>query len=204
MEIEVTLRDPNVSKEDMTNVLRSNLEEVNRLESLTSGLLELARDDNSIQCQEKVSVSEFINTGIKSVKKEAENKGIKIEKEIPADYSILGNKEKLIEVITILFENSIKYSDFGKDIKIIAKEKGNSIEISIQDRGYGIQENDLPHIFNRFYRTESSRSKNKVNGYGLGLSIAKKIIDMHHGNIEVHSIFGQGSIFTIKLSKTVP
>lgn len=204
MEIEVTLRDPNVSKEDMTNVLRSNLEEVNRLESLTSGLLELARDDNSIQCQEKVSVSEFINTGIKSVKKEAENKGIKIEKEIPADYSILGNKEKLIEVITILFENSIKYSDFDKDIKIIAKEKGNSIEISIQDRGYGIQENDLPHIFNRFYRTESSRSKNKVNGYGLGLSIAKKIIDMHHGNIEVHSIFGQGSIFTIKLSKTVP
>jgi len=204
LEIEVTLRDPNVSKEDMTNVLRSNLEEVNRLESLTSGLLELARDDNSIQCQEKVSVSEFINTGIKSVKKEAENKGIKIEKEIPADYSILGNKEKLIEVITILFENSIKYSDFGKDIKIIAKEKGNSIEISIQDRGYGIQENDLPHIFNRFYRTESSRSKNKVNGYGLGLSIAKKIIDMHHGNIEVHSIFGQGSIFTIKLSKTVP
>ncbi|OIP23100.1 hypothetical protein COX95_03620 [bacterium CG_4_10_14_0_2_um_filter_33_32] len=188
----------------MTNVLRSNLEEVNRLESLTSGLLELARDDNSIQCQEKVSVSEFINTGIKSVKKEAENKGIKIEKEIPADYSILGNKEKLIEVITILFENSIKYSDFDKDIKIIAKEKGNSIEISIQDRGYGIQENDLPHIFNRFYRTESSRSKNKVNGYGLGLSIAKKIIDMHHGNIEVHSIFGQGSIFTIKLSKTVP
>jgi len=204
LEIEVTLRDPNVSKEDMTNVLRSNLEEVNRLESLTSGLLELARDDNSIQCQEKVSVSEFINTGIKSVKKEAENKGIKIEKEIPADYSILGNKEKLIEVITILFENSIKYSDFDKDIKIIAKEKGNSIEISIQDRGYGIQENDLPHIFNRFYRTESSRSKNKVNGYGLGLSIAKKIIDMHHGNIEVHSIFGQGSIFTIKLSKTVP
>ena len=73
------------------------------------------------------------------------------------------------------------------------------VEIKIIDYGVGIKNEDLPHIFDRFYRADTSRSKNKTNGYGLGLAIAKRIIEMHQGMIIAESRYGKGSTFIVKL-----
>ena len=79
------------------------------------------------------------------------------------------------------------------------KKTDGSIELQVQDQGIGIDEKDMPHIFDRFYRADDSRSKIATSGYGLGLSIAKKIVDIHHGEIYAQSVPNKGSIFTIRL-----
>ena len=79
------------------------------------------------------------------------------------------------------------------------RKSGGCVAISVEDKGAGIPAKDLPNIFDRFYRVDNSRSKLKTEGYGLGLSIAKKVADLHGGSIEVTSTVGKGSVFTVKL-----
>ncbi|MBI4033460.1 sensor histidine kinase, partial [Candidatus Saccharibacteria bacterium] len=93
------------------------------------------------------------------------------------------------------------YSPAGSKIKIGIKKHGKYGEISIADEGQGIKKTDLPNIFERFYRADHSRSKQRADGYGLGLAIAKKIADSHHGVIVVSSAVGKGSVFTVRLPK---
>jgi signal transduction histidine kinase len=82
---------------------------------------------------------------------------------------------------------------------VSAKRNDGSVVIKVTDEGMGIAEKDLPHIFERFYRADLARSKEETGGYGLGLSIAKKIVDLHRGSIAVKSKMNEGTTFTIKL-----
>jgi signal transduction histidine kinase len=84
-------------------------------------------------------------------------------------------------------------------LKLILLKEDGKVIISVSDNGIGIDEKDLPHIFDRFYRAEKSRSKENVSGYGLGLSIAKKIVELHNGLISVKSEKGKGTTFTVTL-----
>jgi len=98
-----------------------------------------------------------------------------------------------------LLGNAIKYSPDGSDITISSKIKDNKVFTSITDKGIGITVVDLPHIFERFYRADQSRNKSKIDGYGLGLSLAQAIATNHKGKISVKSTYGKGSTFTVEL-----
>lgn len=138
----------------------------------------------------------MIDQAVRKVAAQAKSKKIKIQvKEI--DHTITGDYSSLVELFTIFLDNAIKYSDSGKKINIWSKLDKGSIVVSIKDEGIGISEKEIPHLFDRFYRANNARTKSDSGGYGLGLSIAKKIVDDHQGSIEIKSKEGVGSTFQI-------
>lgn len=198
-EIEVALRDKKLTLKGAKDLLRSNIEEINKLEKLSGALLTLANYDRlNAPKFEKISLKEIIKEAYRRIRNIAESKKIKIIQKIP-DIKIKGNYESLVELIVIILDNAIKYSNSGSQIKISAfrGRKGNVIEI--EDKGIGIKSSQLPYIFDPFYRADVSRSRVKTPGYGLGLAIAKRIVELHKGSISVKSKLGEGSIFTIVL-----
>ena len=106
--------------------------------------------------------------------------------------------DKIDQVFANLINNAIKWTDEGGEIKFSFTEKETSLDINIIDNGSGISSDDLPHIFERFFKTDSSRSQ---DGTGLGLSICNHIMELHGGEISVESSEGIGSTFTISLTK---
>lgn len=199
-EIEVALRDKNLNTEEAKKILQSSLEEVGKLEKLSSGLLKLAQNGDKLDEKtfQKVSLKKVIEEAQYKMKKPAELKHIVLEsKGINAD--ILGDEWSLVEVISILVDNAIKFSKEQSRIIITSGVEGKFATISVQDFGAGIDKKHIPHLFGRFYRADTSRTKTSEGGYGLGLSIAKKIIDAHHGKISVMSEVGKGSTFVVKI-----
>ena len=197
-ENEVALRKGNLSLTRAKELLASNLEEVKKLRELADGLLRLAREDNHELAMEAVSMSAAVTEATNRVLKVAQQKDIEIHDTI-RDVRVQADSASLIQVLSVLLDNAIKYSDAGQSIAIKNWVKGKVAHISVTDQGQGIAEEDLPRIFERFYRADSSRSSQHVSGYGLGLSIAYKIIRQHNGTISVTSAPGQGSTFTIAL-----
>ncbi|MEI7791871.1 MAG: HAMP domain-containing sensor histidine kinase [Candidatus Berkelbacteria bacterium] len=199
-EIEVALRDKKMTLAEAKELLRSNLEEIEKLKSLSNSLLRLAQYQNN----EKQSVSgvcdlrEIIEESKIKLDKIAEQRNIKIISDIDKA-AVTGDCQSLTELFTILLDNAIKYSHDKSKIEITSEIQNKSVTISVKDHGLGIKASDVPYIFNRFYRADLSRSKHDIPGYGLGLSIAKKIIDAHNGKIDVISQPGKGSEFRVKL-----
>jgi len=172
-EIEVNLRDKQLNLLTTKNLLKSNLEEIAKLETLSNALLRLARYQEEAKLTFKdLSLSEIIAASFEKIENLALKKNIKIENKI-SDLKIKGDKDSLAELFVILLDNAIKYSPKNSKVNIATKEDRNHVIVSIKDEGIGIKQSDLPFIFNRFYRADHSRSKEKADGYGLGLSIAK-------------------------------
>lgn len=180
-EIEVALRDKTLSKEAARNLLKSNLEDVKRMSKLSNYLLALNRFENKSDeiPMKKVDLAEVVKKATEKM-----NVTTNLKKTI-----VNGNEDSLIELVTILTDNAIKY---GKGKKVIVRTKSGGI-LEVEDNGVGIAKVDLPHIFERFYRSDKSR---ETDGYGLGLAIAKSIIDTHNGTIKVESKLGKGTKFT--------
>lgn len=200
--IEVNLRDKNFSAEKAKNVLKSNLEDVNNLQFLSAELIKLTQyqdQKNNVQF-EKFYLSDVISEAVEKVKTLAKGKSMSIKLDIPRT-QVAGDKRSLTELFIILLDNAIKYSPNKKAITVSVKKPDSKVQIIIKDNGIGIDKKDLPYIFNRFYRADKSRTKQKIKGYGLGLSIAKRIAVLHGGSIMVESEFGKGSIFTVTLPK---
>lgn len=200
-EIEVNLRDEKLNFADAKKLLKSNLEETEKLETLSSALLKFARLEENSFSGEIISIEETVIDAYEKVESLAKKKSIEFENEL-LNLKVRGDNKMLTELFVILFDNAIKYSPNKSKINIVMKKDGKMAEIEMKDQGIGIKASDLSYIFNRFYRADSSRSKEKVDGYGLGLSIAKKIVEMHKGSIAVSSNPGKGSTFTIKLPLT--
>jgi len=199
-EIEVNLRNKKLTLPDAKKLLVSNLEEVNNLQVLSDRLIKLARYQKNINGLNIVSLGllSVMGEAIKKVDFMAKNKKINIENEIN-DFNFEGDKQSLVEVFVIFLDNAIKYS-LGSSIVNLSSEKiDGNIFISVIDHGIGIDEKDIPHLFDRFFRADKSRNKSDIVGYGLGLSIAKQIIDMHYGKITVKSNHNKGTSFTIQI-----
>lgn len=199
-EIEVGLLNKKLTLKEAQSLIQSNLEEVIELQVLSESLLELTQyqNNNERDIFEEVSLNEVVSDAVAKVKSLAGKKKITIETAVPA-MVMNGGRERLRELFVILLDNAIKYSQTGTKVRISGKSSRRSYTISITDSGCGIDEKDIPHIFDRFYRADMSRSKINAGGYGLGLSIAKKIVDLHSGSIQVESIVNKGSTFTIIL-----
>jgi two-component system, OmpR family, sensor histidine kinase CiaH len=196
-ENEVTLRNPSLTKSEALKQLESNLEEVSKLKALSEGLLRLTSVDSLQNFQKAVELKEVVGQAIERQKKAAAAKKIKVKTELK-DVRVRGDHESLVELISLLLDNAIKYSPAGGTVIIKTWRRGRSGFISLADKGQGIAAKNLPHIFERFYQTDKSRGHNK--GYGLGLSIAQRIVEVHGGSVEVRSAPGRGSTFTVSLA----
>lgn len=198
-EIEVNLRNKNLNAADAKKLLESNLEEIAKLESLSSALLKLSKYHEDFKLDfKKVLLSEIITEAYEKIENLAEKKKIEFENSFK-DVFVNGDKQNLIELFVILLDNAVKYSPNHSKISININKEDKFAEVVIADRGMGIKASDLPYIFNRFYRADTSRSKEKIDGYGLGLSIAKRIAELHNGKISATSRPGKGSEFTVRL-----
>lgn len=198
--LEVGLRDKNMDIKEARKLMSESVDETNKLKGLTDSLLELARENIKGQRNilEKVKVKEMVAEAIKKVEVRAKNKKIKIVS-LTNGTVIKVNKEKITEVLVILLDNAIKYSPQNSKVKISAKENQHQVIIKVRDQGIGIEEKDVAHIFERFYRADSARSHRSEGGYGLGLAIAKKIVEENNGKISVKSEIKKGSEFKIVL-----
>lgn len=198
-EIEVALRDPKLTSAESKALLRSNLEEIAKLKSLSDGLLKLTQLDRAELMDSPIDLTAAVQEAIDRYAKTADQKSITIDtKLIPV--SVKGDHSSLVELTAILIDNAIKYSEPGTTISVSLRQTSKQAELQVRDQGMGIKASDKSHIFERFYRADQSRAKSTVGGYGLGLSIAQHIVRLHSGSIDVKSQVGKGTTFIIKLS----
>ncbi len=198
-EIEVNLRDKELSLDQAKTLLKSNLEEVNSLQVLSDGLIRLTQySAPSEPAVTDVSLAVIAGEAVRRIAHAAKQKQIAITNNIP-NIKTQGNQTALTELFVIFLDNAIKYSPKQKTIHLTGKKSDGHVVIDIADQGFGIAEKDIPHLFDRFYRADKSRTKINVPGYGLGLSIAKQIVDQYNGTIRVTSALNKGTTFTIEL-----
>lgn len=197
-ENEVALRNSALTKNQAVEILKSNLEEVGKLKALSEGLLALANAGGNEDLDNPVELKTVAAQAEERVAKISQLKKIQITNSV-GDLIVKGNQQNLVDLVVILLDNAIKYSAPGSEVTISSKRKDKRAGIIVTDQGQGINSSDLPHIFDRFYRADNSRSKQKAEGYGLGLAIAKKIADLHNATIEVKSAPNKGSSFSVYL-----
>lgn len=182
-ELEVNLRDPKLEIGEARELLESNLEEVNKLIQLSEMLLHLSRLDHDKLEVDTIDVPTLLEELIKRYPSEKKRFDITSRKKA----TTLANGPAINELMGILIDNSIKYSPPKSTIHIRVFEQRGFIGFEIKNAGDKIPEEKLPKLFDRFFRADTSRTNSAKNGYGLGLSIAKKIVDLHHGELTVSS-----------------
>lgn len=199
-EIEVFLRSKRVSPK-AKELAESNLEEIQKMQDLVSSLLALSKYTDSRDIQfESLNLSKIAEEIADKHAIEAKRQKIKIEKNLEP-VIVSGDKTSIRQLLSILLDNAVKYNNQGGVVTISTKSSRRNAIIKIADTGTGIPKEDLSHIFKRFYRVDPSRSKDSVEGYGLGLSIAKSIVELHKGEISVVSKIQKGTVFTVLLPK---
>lgn len=198
-ENEVALMDPKLTLVDAKKQLQSNIEELENLTKLAEGLLQLAHTDNNVLQKTAVSAGLMVNNAVQRVLPLAEKRNILLSVTRTSDTAVLANEIGVTEAIVTLLDNAVKYSPEKSEVTIQVKPTGKQVSFIVKDKGVGIAADELPHIFDRFYRADSSRTKQGVSGYGLGLAIAQSVAHAHHGSLTATSKPGKGSIFTLAL-----
>ncbi|MBC7868757.1 GHKL domain-containing protein [Candidatus Saccharibacteria bacterium] len=183
-EIEVTLRDKQATESDLKQVLNSNLEEVEKLSRLSEMLLSLSRLDNDKLERTVVNLSDITQEVLRRYNLPPKRITVKTT----AHSLVEGNEAALSELVAILVDNAIKYSPNDSLISITLARRNHHLALfEISNSGQGIERLKLPHIFDRFYRADTSRTKSYQKGYGLGLALAKKIVELHNGELSASS-----------------
>jgi two-component system phosphate regulon sensor histidine kinase PhoR len=174
-----------------------------RLRQLVDDLLDLSKIEsgkmklNMVPCD----VGILADSIVAALDKQAAQGSVSITKEIPPGLAkVMADEAAVTQVILNILDNGIKYNKEGGHVRISAHEKGAFVQVDIADTGIGLSREDIPRIFERFYRVDKARSR-QLGGTGLGLSIAKHIIQTHHGEIFVQSELGRGSTFSFTLPK---
>ena len=193
------------SVEDYRRVLASQLEEFNKLSHMINQLLILASAEaGEIQWTEQsVDLSGLVGSLVDQLEPVATAKKITLETNTPPNINVRGDASWIERVILNLLDNAIKFSSEGGHVRVSVEAEDGDAVLRVADTGIGIQAEALPHIFERFYRAEPSRSK-QIEGVGLGLSLVKWIVDRHRGRIKVESQVGKGSCFTVRLPLASP
>ena len=194
---EVALRKPKLTLAEAKDLIQQNTADATRLQSLTDGLLHLATNRRP-QVAQPVALQEVVAEAMNHIVTLAQTKDITVQDNVP-NLQVLADPASLGQCITILLDNAIKYSPAGSRITLDVAAKGKTVNLNVRDQGMGVRAADLPHIFKRFYRADRSRTKEHTDGYGLGLSIADKLMRQQGGQITAKSTVGKGSTFTIKL-----
>jgi len=189
------------SKPEIDKAANVILIETNRLHRLVMDLLMLARLEAgtaNIQHSE-VHVQALLINMVDKFSIQAEKQSIHLQMENIPDVVIMGDGDRLAQVFSNLIDNALKFTPENGMVKISAKIQNRDIYVKVADNGLNIPKDEREKIFDRFYQSESSRKYGKKKGFGLGLSIAREIIQSHHGQIWVEDNAGQGSVFIVKL-----
>ena len=192
--LEVALRDSKLGLVESKATLQTSLDEVNRLQKLAEGLLEMTHKDITLGSV-ALNLAGIVETVVKMVTPLAKKKKITLETKIDK-VMVMTDESSLSRAILAILDNAIKYSPEKSVVEIAGKVRGKFVELKIRDHGKGIAEVDLEHVFDRFYRSDLARSE---NGYGLGLSIAKEIVKEHDGRIEIKSKVKEGTTVFVYL-----
>lgn len=181
----------NICKNEVTRLIKL----VNQLKHLT----DIEKHQLNLDIQQ-YSLSEVLNEIIESYKPQFIEKRVRLDGNIKEGIQIWGDQDKIKQAIVNLISNALKFTNTGGSVGINILEYKNDVEIKIKDTGIGIDKEDLPYIFERFYRSDVSRNR-KTGGSGIGLTITKNLIEAHGGSITVESERNKGSIFKIRLPK---
>ncbi len=193
--LEVALRDPKLKIAAARSYLQGNLEDVIRLQNLSESLLELSNNTDAKEFV-RVKARDVIQGALKEVSPLAKLKKIMINAHIDDKAVFIGNLTMMQSALTAILDNAIKYSSAKTEIDISLITKKNRLFIIITDHGMGIKMSEIDQVTDRFYRSDMARSK---DGYGLGLSIAQKIITAHKGELKITSKLKQGTTVEISL-----
>ena len=195
-----TLRDGAVDEKEAARDFLTRVDsEVDRLTQLVAELTELSRIETGKAelKKEPVDINRLVEEVIGQLNPQAERQRLSISKEFAADLPVVpADKDRVRQVIANLVHNAIKFTPAGGTITITTKTLEGSVVVDIADTGIGIPEEDLPHVFERFYKGDRARSG---AGTGMGLAIAKHVVEAHGGNIWVESEEGKGSTFGFSL-----
>ncbi len=182
-ELEVTIRDANLSKEELRHILRSNLEEVDSLSRMSEMLLAMSRMDHKKLHKQALDLNVVATEAVNRFKQPHKRLALS-----GRTIKVLANETSLIELMTVLIDNALKYSPEDTTVVVqVGSTKNNQAFFSVSNEGCGIEAEALNHIFDRFYRSDSSRTSGEHKGFGLGLSIAKQIAELHNGEITATS-----------------
>ncbi len=175
--------------------------ESDRLSRLTSQLLTLARADarRLPLHKEEVDLAHLAQDVARQLAPRAQEKGLALEVSAPGPLPLWADAARLREILHILLDNAIKFTPSGGQVRVRLRRQGPQAHLEVSDTGVGIDPQDLPHIFDRFYRGDRARTRGEEDGTGLGLAIAKAIVEAHGGRIWAKSRPGEGTTFTVLL-----
>jgi signal transduction histidine kinase len=195
-EIALTAR---TSIDEYQNMASGTVEECDRLLDMINTMLMISKTESGVQEINKsnIDIVKTLKSACNLFQPMAENKGLKLIFNNSDNIMLNGDTRKIQRMIANLLDNAIKYSTSEGNICLSAfLDNEKSVVISVKDMGIGIEDKDIPHIFNRFYRCDPSRPQ---GGAGLGLSLAKAIVEAHDGKITVKSVKNAGSIFIVTI-----
>ncbi len=171
-------------------ILTRLIEDLQDLALAESGQLALHRQ----QCD----LDDLMRKAVSGVQLQADAKGVCIEVEVSDDAAVQADPERIGQVLRNLLANAANYTPSGGEIRVMVARRDDNVEVRVADTGAGIPEEELPYVFERFYRVDKSRSR-ATGGVGLGLTIARRLVEAHGGRISVQSLEGQGTTFTFTL-----
>lgn len=198
--IESLIYQPDMDKELRTEFLSDINSEIDRLSNIVSDLLTLVQMDshNVRLTRENLSIATLVKENAHRLQPIADQKNQQIQLTLSDPCDIYADKSKLNQVIYNLMENAVKYTQSGGLIRVSLSRQGRDAHLVVTDNGPGIPKENLPHIFDRFYRVDKARSREK-GGTGLGLSIVHQLVLLHGGAIRVESEEGKGASFIVDL-----
>lgn len=181
--------------------VRSTHDEAQRMRGLVEEMLELARTEEGGGCARRnvdVNLSELVEGEALQFDAVAYERGTLIEPDIAEDVHVVGDPDQLDRLVKTLIDNACKYASAGSTIQVLLERRAGAVSLSVTNAGEPIPAEDLPHVFDRFYRSDKARARS-TGGFGLGLAIAKGIVESHGGRIEVKSSAEKGTTFTATL-----
>jgi len=199
---ELLMRD-DLKREQQRSFVETILQESTRLTAMINDFLDLARlqSGRTRLAHVSVDIASLLRDCASVMKPQADKKNIQVEVDAPAGLpAVEGDAGRLKQVLMNLLSNAIKYTAPGGRISARAGQRNDSLQVAIEDTGRGIPEQDLPHIFDKFYRVADSEGW--ATGTGLGLSIAKEIVEAHGGQIDVVSQVGVGTTVTLVIPRS--
>jgi heavy metal sensor kinase len=187
--------------EEYETMAAGTVEECDRLLDMINTMLMITKTESGVHPldYQQVDMPRLVRDACELMETVAEDKGLSLACETPETLPLVGDPRMIQRILANLLDNAIKYTPFGGRVKVsLSETDGGEALVTVHDTGMGIPPDDLPHIFERFYRCDQSRSE---PGTGLGLSLARALARAHRGDITVTSALGQGSTFTLSLPR---